>query len=239
MSSFKARITERIDAGLDQRWREHTNEFDLVILITKAPHLLLNKDIPDNAIIHCTITGMGGTAIEPNVACPEITLDAYNKLVAKIGGERCVLRIDPIIPTTKGIATAKNLSFSTKPSCWGEKEGRLRISFLDIYPHVKEKFNKAGIPLPYPTFHAPLQDRLNALSQLPAYAEVCGEPGLPCTGCVSIRDIQALNLKLTPQTGKSTQRFACACIAEKQELLGNIERKPCPHNCLYCYWKNN
>ena len=60
-------------------------------------------------------------------------------------------RIDPVIPTAKGVNTAKKVI--EKFSDIGIK--RVRWSSMDMYDHVKERFKKEGIILPYNTFHAP------------------------------------------------------------------------------------
>jgi DNA repair photolyase len=216
-------ITERGDAALDQSWRNKLDTVSGVILITKAPQSL--GVIPVNAIVHCTITGYGGTVIEPGVADPLVTLEAYDKLVDEFGGERTVLRIDPIIPTLKGIARALEI--------FNHAKGRVRISFLDAYPHVRERFHQQHMKLPWDEIHWPLPGRRRIAEMFPG-AEICGEPGLECTGCVSMRDMAAL--KMTCQlAGACSQRAACACAANKTELL--TRRGQCAHGCLYCYWK--
>jgi len=226
---IKIGITERGDAALDQSWRK-ANMLGM-ILITKAPHKI--GVLPDNAILHCTITGYGGTIIEPGVAPALVTLEAYKNLVNTYGSERIVLRVDPIIPTLKGIQTAKEII--------SHQQGRVRISFLDAYSHVRERFEKLGLQLPWTGIHAPLEIRQQAVERIKQEVlfrddlEICGEPGLDCTGCISQRDMQALGL-ICKLSGKCTQRTSCACVAEKTELLSNPHR--CAHNCLYCYWKD-
>jgi hypothetical protein len=218
---MKIGITERGDAGLDQSWKEFIGA---KILITKAPQLL-NEDDLGTAIIHCTITGFGGTKLEPGVNTPTVTLDAYRRLVNNFGGERVVLRIDPIIPTEKGIRTALGI--------FKQAKGRVRISFLDLYPHVKERFQNAGFPIPWEGMHAPLDTRKSVAALFPD-AEICGEPGLECTGCVSQRDLAALGITCK-LSGFCGQRKDCKCSAEKHELLDN--KRPCQNGCRYCYWK--
>lgn len=233
-------ITERGDGGLDQSWRVklHKKEVDGAIVITKAPHLI--ESIPDNVVLHCTITGFGGFWPEPNVINPGTAIEAYYKLINKYGGERVVLRIDPIIPYWgwESVAIAIKEKFA---------RGRVRISFLDLYNHVKQKlkdnwaikdsspdmwdFMHKDAPL-----HAPLTKRFSIWESM-GKPEVCGEPNMECTGCVSERDVIAMGLNpLNLSGGKGKQRSACKCIAEKTELLTN--KKRCLHGCLYCYWQD-
>ena len=222
----KIGITERGDAALDQSWRRKLDTVSGAVLITKAPHKI--GEIPANCLVHCTITGFGGTVLEPGVATPSVTIPAYHEILDKIGPERAILRIDPIILTHKGLQTATDI--------FQEARGRVRISFMDNYRHVGERFREAGLPqLKTDGLHYPLNQRLMAVQLFPE-SEVCGEPGLNCTGCISGRDLAAIGLDPTLAQGKSSQRAACLCISGKTELLSN--RNPCSHNCLYCYWRS-
>lgn len=229
---LKIGVTERGDGGLDQSWREKLERVSGAIIITKAPHLLLMQGLPDQVMVHCTITGWGGTVVEPNVAPADKTIKAYQALVDRYGGERVVLRIDPIILTMnnqmEGLERAK--------SVFAERLGRVRISFLDIYPHVRARFAAASLTLNFvQDFHYPLQLRKKAAESFPD-AEVCAEPGFKCTGCVSERDLRAMGIEgqFNPDH-RGWQRQLCMCAAGKVELLNR--REPCPNGCRYCYWK--
>jgi hypothetical protein len=200
---------------------------DGVIAITKAPQNLLGSTLPEQVVIHCTITGHGGSDIEPGVQPPEVTLAAYHGLVDRYGGERVVLRIDPILacdPVMVAKAEAVNQ----------QAEGRVRISFMDFYYHARQRFLREGIEYDQPDFHAPQSLRLDIWKRL-GRPEVCAEPGLQCTGCVSERDVRVMGLEsLSGEVGE--QRKHCRCAAEKKELF--VSRQRCTHECLYCYWKD-
>lgn len=226
-------ITERGDAAFSRSiWLEalSSGRVDGAILITKNPTLLLPLALPLNTIVHCTITGYGSTALEPNVPPSTETVPAYEALVKRYGSERIVLRIDPINP------------YHAEPAfevAEVTERGRIRISFLDLYPHVRKRFKDAGYnPRLWDGFHAPLEIRKHVLESIQVKArttvEVCGEPGLPCSGCVSDRDLRAMGIQSQGSRG-GFQRPNCMCLAEKVELL-NV-RGQCKHGCLYCYWK--
>ena len=124
---------------------------------------------------------------------------------------------------------------------------RVRISFMDLYGHVLARF--LDKPDLYNflkdsykgDLHYPLEDRLEFLNLIktdfPSIDfEVCGEPGIPCTGCVSVKDLKILNVYNPDEVIPfGEQRPACCCLAAKKELLDN--KHPCGHNCIYCYWK--
>lgn len=234
-------ITERGDAAIDLSWKYHTKTPK--ILIIKDPHNLIElcsmKDFK-NAIIHCTITGLGGTLIEPNVKPPEVSIEAYKKLVHEFGPERVVLRVDPLFVSEPDI-------LQTQYEIIKQNISRVRISFLDLYKHIIPRFLAIDKPLnasiyynnEQQSIHAPLPlrlERLKEIQEIKSDVEICGEPGISCTGCVSIRDIVAL--RLTPilfNLNKGNQRPCCNCIAAKFELLST--KGQCPHGCVYCYWR--
>ena len=228
----KIGITERGDAGLDLSWLDKlkTGKVDAAIAITKDPEKLLDIDIPDNVIIHCTITGLP-SFWEPSAPVTSNALDAYNELIDKYGGEKVVLRVDPIIPYNPYLAIALDVL--------RKRRGRVRISFLDAYGHIRDRYlKKSRYDFDkWNGLHAPLDVRLKVLEYLTnevGELEICGEPGIECTGCVSAIDMNIFGFET--EMNMKGQRNYCACLAEKVELLSN--RHPCKHNCLYCYWND-
>jgi DNA repair photolyase len=228
-------ITERGDAALDTSWTDWVKNNNPTILITKNPlllasHLLKFSDIP-NVIVHATITGYGNSILEPNVISVEKAFKGVRILKEFLGSQRIVIRIDPIIPTYKGLQRALEVLNLSKPI----DNFRVRISFLDLYNHVKNRFELEEIELPWQGFHAPLELRQNAVKKLSGNCdiEICGEPDFECTGCISKKDCEILNIHISEKQGN--QRKPCACLTVKKELLSN--KHPCEHNCIYCYWK--
>lgn len=231
-------ITERGDAGIDTDWFGWVEKNKPAILLSKDPIKLcenLKRFTKPNVIAHATITGYGGTVIEPNVIPVEEAMKGVSSLKSFLGQERVVIRIDPVIPTEKGIETAVNVvRLAQKIGTF-----RVRVSFIDYYDHVKKRFAEEEISLPWQTFHAPLELRNKAFDAIQkeskTIVEVCGEPDFNCTGCVSALDCKIFGIESKP--GHSFQRPKCACISLKTELLKYKDR--CPHQCLYCFWKDN
>jgi len=230
-------VTERGDPAHDFSWTEWVYDNKPAILITKNPVKIcevLSKMSVRNVIVHANITGFGGSIIEPNVLKPDEAILGYWELIKLLGTDRVVLRVDPVVPTVNGVITAKAILHMTRST-------RTRISFIDLYDHVKERFKLHSIDiqsensesyLPWNDFHAPLSLRKKVWEEL-GKPEVCGEPGFECLGCVSKIDCKILGVD--PIDGNKGQRPYCACVANKKELL--IKRGQCPHGCLYCYWK--
>lgn len=225
-------ITERGDASIDNSWLTAVNNNMPCILITKDPYKLssmINKDM--NIIVHATITGYGSTILEPNVPQPSNAVKGLLKIISMIGIERTVLRVDPIIPYK--IKGCNKIPFASDIPSDIINNIRKRISFMDNYPHVKQRMIDVGLePLPY-DFHAPLSKRIEIWEKLKR-PEVCGEPSMECTGCISQKDVEILNTNIQ-SNNTSKQRQSCKCLSIKTELLTN--KKQCGHKCLYCYWR--
>ena len=214
-----------------------------IIITKRLTDELIEKliEYKDKIIFHCCVTGMGSTRIEPFVPTPQKTLEKLHKLLD--GGfttSHIVLRIDPIVPTRKGVETAMGVLRLFR----GLGIKRVRISFLDNYKHVRERFKEIGVELYNGEFHAPLKERLKCLTTIKYCAEecgyetveTCGEPGIDSIPCLSQKDIDILGL--TDEIvleGSAEQRKSCGCPANKSELL-RVKPHQCDHKCLYCYW---
>jgi hypothetical protein len=220
-------ITEGADPTINLKWRKWVQvDKRPAIIISKAPSKLIPMlDGTENIIIHCTITGLGGTLVEPKINPYPVELEAYHKLCNLFGKERIVLRIDPIIyNSVSDINPYKTIA--------KEAEGRMRISFLDLYPHVKQRFDKQSILVSQSDFHQPLQWRNLVWKEL-GKPEVCAEPDIPSSPCVGIEDCKILNV--IPSTDLKGQRKLCGCLANKVELCTRPPK--CTYGCLYCYWR--
>jgi hypothetical protein len=234
---MKIGITERGDACFHE-WHD-LHGCDGMILISKNIDTLrknIHPSLYDKVIIHATITGWGNTNVEPNVLDSDSMMKVFNNELSFLNSSQAVLRIDPIVPTEKGLEKA--ISVISKL----ERECRIRISFLDAYNHVRDRFKNNRIDLiDWHGLHQDIDIRkqmLNDIEQaIGRRVEVCGEPNMECTGCVSKIDLQALNINEDIQETKSPQRYFCKCLGVKKELLK--QKEPCPHGCLYCYWKDN
>lgn len=259
MPKYKIGITEAGDAGLDLSWANKLDTVDGAIVITKCitPDFyevgLANKD---KLIIHATITGYGHSILEPNVP-PQY--EEFNAIMALVKGgfpkEKVVIRVDPIIPTKKGIDTA----FRVIKEFMDKGFSRFRVSIIDMYSHVRERFKAAGLPLPYgESVFYPSAEQIEAVDRMLLDARIywsslgdrtdtcgilmiesCAEPGLKNAtqcGCISSYDLCLLGLNDEPNPDSiGYQRKSCMCYSGKIELLEHKER--CPNNCLYCYWR--
>lgn len=154
------------------------------------------------------------------------------------------MRIDPIIPTDRGLARAKKVFDKALKAGFR----RFRVSVIDMYPHVRERFVKAGLVLPYgPNGFSPSTQQLEAVDKMleeiwyrapQIQIESCAEPGLKAPvkcGCISGYDLELLGLNEPDADADGLQRKNCMCYSGKTELLKH--RTQCGHGCLYCYWR--
>ena len=248
-------ITEQGDAGLDLTWKDKLNRVDGVILVTKNLNQRFRTAALDAMkttpiIVHATITGWGGTRLEPYVPKADLSIRNLQKLIQDgFPLRQCVLRIDPIVPVKTGLDFV-NKVLSQAAACPELKGIRVRISILDEYKHVKQRLQEHDLPVFYPNgrFQATRKQKDDVLTLLRYWNkkeniifETCAEPDLidPAViqqGCISPADLQIMNLPV-PETNYSNpqNRHGCLCLGCKTELL--TRRQQCPHGCLYCYWK--
>lgn len=215
-----------------------------IIITKRLTNNLIDKLVEhkDKIILHFTVTGFGGSVLEPFVPTLEISRKKFGQLLDKgFPIDHCVLRIDPCIPTEKGLETMCKVVESFSDT--GIK--RVRFSVLDMYDHVKKRFNESGIELPYKTFHAPLEDRkkmydvLCELGKKYDFAvEVCAEPGIESVSCLSQKDIDILGLTdKIKLVGNKGQRSNCSCPSNKTSLF-KTKPERCLQKCLYCFWRD-
>lgn len=239
---MKIGVTERGDAGIDFTWvnKLKNRTVDGAILITKNVNNTFIKNVMDlykngftQIIVHCTCTGHGRTIIEPNVPDYKTTLSQLKKLIDNgFPKTQCVLRIDPIIPTPDGIKKMTDVieeayAIGLLPDL------RIRISIMDEYKHVKERFKQVGIgPLYGDKFYAPFSMINNLKATLDKYDlqfECCAEPYVSNKnqfihiGCVSERDLQIMELNYEKTLSIHRTEKDAYVSAAKQNFL-NYDR---------------
>ena len=237
-------ITETGDIAFDLNAFDHLHGANVIITKRLTDRVIAGLAAHrDCCILHLTVTGWGGTKVEPLVPATRWSRNQLDKLLKSgFPVSQVVLRIDPIILTEEGMQHVNEVLDAFKDS----GITRYRISFIDMYRHAKGRFLAAGLALPHDTFHAPLELRKAVLQEFidngkkHGYTvEACGEPGIDSVPCVSQKDIDILGL--TGEIilkGNANQRDACGCPANKKQIL---TRKPgrCGNRCLYCYWKDD
>lgn len=254
---MKIGITERGDAGIDLSWVSKMDTVDGAILITKnitEAFIQLVLACKKPVIVHATCTGYGGSELEPNVPKYQEQIAKAVELIDRgFPAERMVLRIDPIFPTPKGLVKLQYVLQEYANVLRPRGVNRIRISVLDEYKHVKQRFLEHGWYCIYGNnFQASdqqLQNIASVLEDYPYIFETCAESKLEgysnmskydniydC-GCISTKDLDLMGINYTglAMYENPQNRRGCHCLQFKTELLTN--KKQCPHGCVYCYWK--
>lgn len=251
---MKIGVTERGDAGINLAWKEKADTVDGMILITKNITDTFAATVLDlykrgyKIVLHCTCTGYGSSALEPNVPDYRTQLNSLCILIrAGFPAENCVLRIDPIFPTEKGLKRVQEVLFYFATINCGVK--RIRVSLVDEYRHVKARYRAHGWTPVYGDDFGPSHEQIimtaKCLNDFTEYTyEVCAENALAkelnnvhVLGCVSEEDLKLMGLPVENMTINPQHRNGCHCLSCKTELL--TDRKPCPHQCVYCFWKQS
>ena len=248
---MKIGITERGDAGINLSWVSKVNQVDGMVLITKNISEMFVLNVLDlhnkgyKMIIHCTCTGYGRTELEPCVPDYKTQLNSLKILIDRgFPAENCVLRIDPIFPSEKGLNRVKDvlnyfMSLNTGVT-------RIRVSIVDEYRHVKERYRQRGWTPLYGDNFGPSASQVHAvaciLQNYPYIFETCAEKGLTdysdkciVQGCISNKDLEIMDIPVIEMPVNPQNRKGCMCLSCKTELFE--KRQPCPHGCVYCFWK--
>ena len=229
-----------------------------LLLITKRP--LDSMDIPRYSLshytptmCHFTITGLGGTKVEPHIPTPKESTEQALSVIEElhINPESVTLRIDPIIPELidKQMDTIPRILEAFSKT--GVKD--CRISIVDYYPHAREKLGKLGIEHPY-GFQADGSTKALIINQLFHLTcrfnmdlHLCAESipenlisstgiDIDTEGCASAESWRRLGIS-DLQSLIRKQRRECTCDLRKEDLLAGLEKGCSPDGCAYCYWR--
>ncbi len=219
-----------------------------VVLWTKDPtNLLAHDELRDvlsqvgQIFVHWTITGLGGTFLEPNVPLPKRQLALLDRLVDHVGDPRRIhWRFDPLVSASQGERQVSNVDldlFRSLAKAIAPAGIRVvRTSFVTIYRKVAQRLAKTGVEL---AAYAP-ERRQSFLSQLTSAAGemglelvTCCEPGFPIRRCIDGELLSRLHPREEPcRIDRARgQRELCGCTAS----LDVGRYLPCPNGCLYCY----
>jgi len=244
-------ITETYDPCWVPDWEKRLKDVNVIITKQLSDDMISKLvEHKDNCILHLTCTGFGGSKYEPNVPKLDWTYGQFKKFVSSgFPISQVVLRIDPILPFSSNHLKYVEFVLHAFSSCTVryDKKLRCRVSMVDLYPHVIERFSEANIRLPWTSFHAPRTafEQVNRL--LRKYEqhyefESCAESGfdqtlVKQTGCATVKDIELLGKNTSEFTKQlNGTRKGCLCLS-KTNILG-VTPGRCPHQCIYCYWKD-
>jgi hypothetical protein len=219
-----------------------------VVIWTKDPANLLHHrglhaalEAMAQVFLHWTITGLGGSLLEPNVPPPEDQLGLLGEVVAFLGDPRRLhWRYDPLISARRQGEQVSNLDLQLFRSL-AEPLARAGVpvvhsSFVTVYPKVQRRLASRQVELHLPDRERRLlwiRDLSAAAAEVGLRLVTCCEPGFPRQRCINGELLMQLHPTREPcRTDRARgQRQLCGCTASLD--IGRY--LPCPNRCLYCY----
>lgn len=218
-----------------------------IFIWTKHPkpmlkHTALREKIQqyDQCVVHFTITGMGGTYLEPGILSTEKNLNLLSDLIDFVNDpERICIRFDPIVHLQLADGSFyTNLELFSKIAgvCKEYKIVQMKVSWMSGYPKVVNRLKKKSITalsLSKSQWKQEADWVLKSAKKLGISVTGCCVPDWPVSACIDGERLSELHPGKTPASlEKATgQRVHCGCT--KSWDIGWYY--PCPGGCLYCY----
>lgn len=233
----------------------------VILITKNFPKLFKEVGMRDNVMYHATVTGFGDSIYEPNVpkagrvieALATVSVEYRNHVTVRIDPivptEAALWRPIGVYKWAINNHYRVLISFldayphamkRLKVIEQSAREGIMELLREGLQPDVQQRLARSydeyqmydRISSLYDgEFHAPLETRLKVWKDDFPEADVCGEPGIECAGCVGQRACDVLKVPFVG--GFKAQRPECQCGAQKYELLK--KKKRCAHGCWYCY----
>jgi DNA repair photolyase len=219
-----------------------------VVIWTKDPTNLLTHSELRKALsgagqvfVHWTITGLGGTFLEPNVPPADDQLALLPRIIDYVGDPRRIhWRFDPLVSASRNARTVSNAdvhlftSLARPVAVAGVPV--VHTSFVTMYRKVVRRLGEYGVEFEK---HSPVARRDflarlgSAASELGLKLLTCCEPGFPVQRCIDgelLREVHPTNEPCRTDRARN-QRELCGCTVSLD--IGRY--LPCPNRCLYCY----
>lgn len=221
-----------------------------LVIWTKNPRNVIENKILrkylrsiDQIYFLLTVTGLGGTPLEPEVPEPERILKTIPDLIDFSGSTlRIAIRYDPLIDVVYAETIHlsnidSNLFQNVLDSVYATGIKRIITSYVTVYPKVKRRLNKYNFQIiDHPLREIKdfiLKKMISQTEKLGMEFSTCVLPEITKKGCIDGNLFTELHPRKEPcSTVKDkTQRESCHCT--KSVDIGIWF--PCYHNCFYCY----
>ncbi|MGB8656757.1 MAG: DUF1848 family protein [Candidatus Zixiibacteriota bacterium] len=190
-----------------------------------------------------TVTGLGGTALEPAAPKAEQVFEQLPRIIDFIESpQRLAIRYDPLIDVTyEDTIRISNIDLDTFGDVLNRAHGlgvkRIIVSCVTVYPKVENRLRQNGFRL----VDRPIQVAADFIQRqmIPRTEELgmelstCVLPHLTGKGCIDGKTLTELHplQEPCPLAKDTSQRENCHCT--KSVDVGRWFA--CYHNCLYCY----
>lgn len=200
----------------------------------------------DQVYCHFTVTGLGGSPLEPGAPSTAAALAQLPALAAFAGNPRRVsLRFDPVVFWEDGGKPRSNLpafsAIAAAAAAAGIKD--VRTSFAQWYGKARRRAASRGFAFIDPPWEEKLEHAAALAGTAAAHGltlracsqpEVARVPGIRPSSCIDGALLESLHPRREPASKSKdrTQRPHCLCTGSKD--IGSYTQT-CPHGCVYCY----
>ncbi|MCJ7680982.1 MAG: DUF1848 domain-containing protein, partial [Candidatus Aminicenantes bacterium] len=200
----------------------------------------------DQIYCHFTITGLGGTFIEPSVPDPDAALSQLDRLLALLQNpRRLTVRFDPVVFWREAGTEKSNVPFFRSLASQLSRRGiqDVRFSMAQWYVKSQRRADKADFTFKDLSSSAKMEAasllartaqewglNLSACSQ--SFLTDCS--GIQPSACIDGRLLQSLHPRGEKASIARDRSQRSDCLCTKSIDIGSYTQ-PCPHPCLYCY----
>lgn len=209
------------------------------LLADRGARALLSRY--EQVVAHVTVTGLGGTWLEPGVPALATALEQLPCLVELTGSPgRVVVRFDPIVHWWEGGDLRTNLG-AAEPvfrACRMAGVRDVRTSVATLYGKVLRRGARWEDPCPEERRRVGLA--LKDLAQTYGIElSSCSDPsleeaGIPRAPCIDGRRLTALHPRREKASTRRDRGQRESCLCTESADIGSYTM-PCPGGCLYCY----
>jgi len=196
--------------------------------------------------LHFTVTGLGGTPLEPGAPEAAEALAQLPALVALAGDPRRVsLRFDPILFWREGRRVRTNLDFFDNTAAAAAACGvrDVRLSFAQWYRKARRRASAGG----WDVLDPPEEEKRRHTAALASEARArglnlwaCCQPflaglaGIRPSACIDGRLLEELHPRREPASHLKDRSQRPDCLCTESLDIGSYGQA-CPHGCVYCY----
>ncbi|MDZ7372675.1 MAG: DUF1848 domain-containing protein [candidate division KSB1 bacterium] len=218
-----------------------------IVIWTKDPRNLLEHRVLRAALaryaqlfVHVTITGLGGSALEPRAPEPAQVLRLLPRLIDFVGmPERIRVRFDPIVHIRfAGGEEICNLGYFAELAPQLHELGLREVttSWLSIYPKVSRRLARIGAVARDPSPQEWQEEAAWLVREAGRWGlklHGCCVPGWPRSRCIDGELLTRLHPQKLPASQRKAkgQRALCGCT-ESWDIGWYVK---CVLGCRYCY----
>lgn len=200
----------------------------------------------DQLYLHFTITGLGGTPIEPGVPDYRAALAQLPALVALAGDPvRVSVRFDPLLFWEERGQARSNLDIFPEVTEAAAAVGirDIRVSFAQWYGKAARRASARGFAFYVPS-EAEQRSRALELAAISAaqglvlhacsQPALAGIPGIRPSACIDGALLESLHPRREQASRRKDRGQRAACLCTESKDIGSYTQA-CPHACVYCY----